>query len=231
VLLIGIGAIASAADLTLQPKLDDSDGWIEVSKGYWERVSDDGRLQTVAVGRAALEQVLAGLRAELVYTVEEYLASPDEEMHEILWAKVNMIAAIEEGLTRPVTEISATKDGWCEYDWGAIAGPKKICTNYASANALYNGSSPGECLGLCDLYAYAYTRRTLCDYSTVTDSESCSLDDVINQECTADAALSDIPVNSCFAEAFASIYCASYDYYQSDSSISSSCGAICVACP
>jgi hypothetical protein len=218
--------------MTLQPKLDPADGWTQVSKGYWERVSDDGRLQTVALGRAGLEQVLANLRAELVYKVEEYLVSPSEEMQEVLRVKVNLIVAIEEGLSRPAMAVNTMK-GWCNDAWDASAGPKKLCKNYASANASYNGSSAGDCLGLCDLYAYAYTRRTICDSSTVTDSETCSLDDVINQECTADALLDDNPVEpgTCWAESEASVYCADYDYYRSDSAASSSCGALCIACP
>jgi hypothetical protein len=230
VLFLGIGGLAAAADLTIQPELDQADGWIQVSKGYWERVSDTGRLETVAMGRAGLEQVLANLRAELVYTIEEFLAHPSEEMHDVLRVKVALIMAIEEGLSRPAVEITNAK-GWCDYAWDASAGPKKLCKNYASANASYYGSSAGDCMGLCDIYAYAYTRRTLCNSSTVTDSETCSQDDVINQGCTADAQLDNNPVDSCYAQANASVYCADYNWYRSDSETSTSCGAICIACP
>jgi hypothetical protein len=216
----------------MQPRLDPADGWTQVSKGYWERVSDDGRLQTVAMGRPALEQVLANLRAELVYKLEEYLASPSEEMQEILRVKVNLIVAIEEGLSRPAAEVTNSK-GWCTYDWDASAGIKKLCKNTASANAAYNGSSAGDCMGLCDLYAYAYASREICTGATVTDSETCSLDDVINQECTADALLDNNPVEpgTCWAESEASIYCATYNYYRSDSATEDECGTLCIACP
>jgi hypothetical protein len=232
--LFGLVGFANAGSNV--PGLDPADGWIQVNEGYWERLTTDGKLQTVAIGSAGLEQVLGNLNAEMVMLVEEYLAHPDEEMLEVLDGHLKHIASVEANLLT-TKEAAGSIPGaipipldWCEYEWEADAGGFAVCTNYADAYSAYRGSSADDCMGLCDLYAYGYVRRTLCNNSDITQTHSCFRNDVINQECDVYASLYSVAARSCWAYATAYVNCPDYSYYRSETDTSTSCGICKAAC-
>jgi hypothetical protein len=227
ILVLGLAAIASANQLAA---VDPAEGWLQVANGYWQRTTEDGRLQTIAQGREALEMVLADLNARMVELVDLYLSNPTEEMKQALDAHTRIIASVERGIASSAAKATIPA-GWCTVDWDANAGGANPCINYANAMSLYEGSSPGDCFGLCDLYAYSYVDRELCDGRIVSSSSSCYHPDTINRTCNVSESLSDGPARRCYASAYASISCPDVGYYQSDDAYSYSCGFLCPVCP
>jgi hypothetical protein len=232
--MLGLTGFAGAIDQ--DPSLDPADGWIQLKPdvGYWERLTDDGKVQTVAVGSAGLEQVLANLNADLVMLVEQYLAYPDEKMLETLDNHIAHINSVKRNFemakANAIPAPIPVPLPWCTVNWSADAGGMAVCTNYADAYASYSGSSASDCFGLCDLSGYAYVYRKLCNNNVVTQTNSCYRNDVINQTCDVYSALSSVAARSCNAYASAYVNCPDYSYYRSETDSSTSCGICRAAC-
>jgi hypothetical protein len=223
--VLGLTGFAGATNL------DPADGWVQLNDGYWERLTADGKLQTVAIGSAGLEQVLANLNADMVMLVEQYLANPNDDMLATLDAHLTHIDIVKKNLemSRATKAAIPVPVGWCNVNWSADAGGGPGCINWAEAAASYSGSSPDDCFGLCDLSAYAYASRVLCNHNEISQSHSCFRNDVINDQCDVYASVSSSAARSCYSYASAYVSCPDTGYYRSETDTSTICG-LCMAC-
>ncbi len=203
-----------------------AEGWIEVAEGAWQRIGEDGGVETTAKGKAGLTWVLQDLRTELTYLVSEFLINPDEETKEILDTQLQMIAEVERNIANWRPQVAPEKAvPYCLLVWDATAGPTS-CGNQAAANASYNGTSESDCFGSCTVYSYAYVRRT-CSSTTNTASQSCSKSG-INQSCSSSASLGSC-YSSCYSYGYSSISCP--NLFKSKSASSSQCSTgLCCLC-
>lgn len=209
---------------------EDLEGWTDHGNGLWTRTLEDGTVETEALGRTGLIQVLDQLDFEMVRLVEAYLLDPTDEMKEVLDTHLALIQRMEEGLKVPEQRSEPPSAVTCSTSYAANAGPLSSCGNFANASSSYSGDSASACFGLCDLYSYAYVRRTVCNDTNYTASQSCSKPGVINQSCSSSVSLTHNPVKSCYANAYASVYCPSISWFRSASKTSSSCGSGCSGC-
>ena len=198
-----------------------AEGWIEVAEGAWQRIGEDGSVETTAQGKAGLTWVLQDLRNELTYLVSEFLTNPDEETKEILDTQLQMIAEVERNIAdwRPQPAPEKVLP-YCAIVWDAAAGPSG-CDNQSSASASYSGSSKADCFGSCTVYAYAYVSRT-CNRTTNTTSQTCT-DSGINKYCAASASISG-PFSSCYSYGYSSISCP--NLFKSKSASSTKCSSV-----
>jgi len=230
---LAAGVRADGQDgITRDSLRDPANGWHPVAKGAWQRSTPDGRTETYAEGRDGLTYVLPTLRTHLAELVDAYLARPDSDRQDALAEYSRFIEKVEKAVGRGPSSDgrgSLTKTS-CQYtfSYGADAFPTH-CTNNAQANASYSATSSGERCASCDVYSYAYVQRT-CGSNTTTQSQSCS-DSGTSVSCSSSASLGN-PAGSCYAYAFASIYCANLNnLYLSTSDTDTSCGTgICLAC-
>lgn len=207
------------------------EGWLPVAKGAWTRPALDGRTETFVQGADGLAYVLPTLRTHLAELAKAYIAWPDSERRDALEEYTRFLKKIEAAVARggsgsPRASLEKTTNCQYNFSYGADAFPTQ-CTNNATANASYTASS-GTCAS-CDVYASAYVERT-CRTVTTTRSQTCS-DSGTSVSCAANASLNGA-ANSCYAYAFASIYCAALNnLYLSTSDTSASCGTgICLFC-
>lgn len=202
------------------------EGWEEVGEGFWKRTLGDGTVETEALGRAGLVQVLDQLNAEMVNLVEDYLLDPTAEMAKVLDTHLALIEGVEESIlaAEEGPQLSLRVDPSCTTSYSASAVGLSGCGNYAQASSSYSGTSAAACYGLCDLYSYAYVRRTVCNNTNYTASHSCSKPGVINDSCSSSVSLTHNPVKSCYAYGYASINCPSISWFRSTSKTSYSCG-------
>lgn len=209
----------------------DFEGWKDHGNGLWTRTLEDGTVETEAYGKAGLIQVLERLDFELVRLVEAYLLDPTDEMKEVLDTHVALIQRLEQGLASAKGRSEPTSSAAsCSTNWSASAGQFSGCGNFANASSSYFGDSASACFGLCDLYSYAYVRRTVCNDTNYTASQSCNKPNVINQSCSSSVSLTHNPVKSCDADAYSSIYCPGINWFRSASKDSSLCGGSCSGC-
>ena len=208
-MLMPVAGAAQPAGPVARPGSAD---WVPVAEGLWQRSTPDGRTETYATGAEGLRKALPQLRARLVEAVETFLADPTEDMKQVLDTQTRLIEQVEQGIAQAERRTaqglsSATAPlAACQrtFNYGAEA-QAVVCTTYGDANASYSTNCPES----CEVYAYAYTRRT-CGNVTSSTSQSCT-DSGTNVSCSASVSMNggfNVPYNnSCFTEAAASIYC------------------------
>jgi hypothetical protein len=222
----------SDGGISLEALQDPVNGWQPVAKGVWRRSTPDGRTETYTQGREGLAFVLPTLRTHLAELVEAFLEQPDSERYDAMGEYSRFIEKVEKavGGAAPGRQGASTKTS-CQYsfNYGADAFPSMACRNNATANASYSATSSGERCAKCDVYAYAYVERT-CSGTTTSQSQSCT-DSGNPASCAASASLN-TAASSCFAYAFASIFCADLNnLYLSTFDTDTGCGSgLCLFC-
>lgn len=225
-LLAALPAAAAKAPFEVDRTAVDGPPWLPIAEGVWQRTYEDGRVSTRIEGRAGLAWALPSLRQELEMLSREFLDRPNGDLAAKLdrhLAVIEDIEAVVAGGAHKVTGAAAS----CSrtFSVAADAFPYQ-CGARGTASAAYSTN----CTEQCTVYARALAQRT-CNNVTYQDSSYCS-DTGTNVSCSVTATKTG-PLNSCFSEGYAYIYCPALNNLfidEYDSNTSCYAGQFCAAC-